>query len=57
MGRSEDGIYVLIKTNVTFTESVHKHSRVTRNSMTADFAIVICQNASKRFLLKGSEKK
>lgn len=57
MGRSEDGIYVLIKTNVTFTESVHKHSRVTPNSMTADFAIVICQNASKRFLLKGSERK
>ena len=57
MGRSEDGIYVLIKTNVTFTESVHKHSRVTPNSMTADFAIVICQNASNRFLLKGSEKK
>ena len=56
MGRSEDGIYVLIKTNVTFTESVHKHSRVTPNSMTADFAIVICQNASKRLILKGSEK-
>ena len=57
MGRSKDGIYVLIKTNVTITESVHKHSRVTPNSMTADFAIVICQNASKRFLVKGSEKK
>lgn len=57
MGRSEDGIYVFIKTNVTFTESVRKHSRVTPKSMTADFAIVICQNAPKRFLLKGSEKK